>query len=223
MIGFVSNDCYNEVIFVKNYTNYIMTIYFDKLAISFTCGSIDAVEDIENLQVSGIDDVKRVTKMILEDGFGGDVNLHGYDIEIMFDEFCQQFNFIEAAGGVVENDNKLYLIIKRTGIWDLPKGKIESNETPREAALREVCEETGLVNVTINSTLPNTFHIYCQKGKWFLKKTYWFSMRTSDNSKLNPQTNEDISEAIWMNRYDAQIAISKSYRSLFEILGYLFN
>ena len=32
----------------------------------------------------------------------------------------------------------------RTPRWDLPKGKIEPNETPMEAALRECVEETGL-------------------------------------------------------------------------------
>lgn len=32
----------------------------------------------------------------------------------------------------------------RTPRWDLPKGKIEPNETPMEAALRECMEETGL-------------------------------------------------------------------------------
>lgn len=32
----------------------------------------------------------------------------------------------------------------RTPRWDLPKGKLEPNETPLEAALRECQEETGL-------------------------------------------------------------------------------
>lgn len=29
--------------------------------------------------------------------------------------------------------------------WDIPKGKIEDGETPRDAAQREVCEETGMI------------------------------------------------------------------------------
>jgi len=56
----------------------------------------------------------------------------------------------------------------------LPKGKIDKGETTSEAAVREVREETGLKNIEIIGQLPDTFHIYNQKGKWLLKKTYWF-------------------------------------------------
>jgi len=54
-----------------------------------------------------------------------------------------------SAGGVVfkkaEKDTKIVLIARNEStIWCLPKGKIESGESPQEAARREVKEETGL-------------------------------------------------------------------------------
>ncbi len=45
------------------------------------------------------------------------------------------FHFMEAAGGIVKR-NDTYLFIERFGVWDIPKGKIEKNEQPGEAATR---------------------------------------------------------------------------------------
>lgn len=48
---------------------------------------------------------------------------------------------------VVKNDNIL-LIFKKKGLgagkWNGPGGKIKDNETPMEAAVREIIEETGI-------------------------------------------------------------------------------
>jgi len=51
-----------------------------------------------------------------------------------------------------DNDNKKVLLVKHTseaqneeGIYGLPGGKIELGESPREAAKRELMEETGLI------------------------------------------------------------------------------
>ncbi|NIV37291.1 MAG: NUDIX domain-containing protein, partial [Anaerolineae bacterium] len=61
----------------------------------------------------------------------------------------------QSAGGVVVTaaDEVLVLVrAKRLGLDDrpeirLPKGHIEPGESPREAALREVCEESGLTHL----------------------------------------------------------------------------
>ncbi|MGH2525158.1 MAG: NUDIX domain-containing protein, partial [Actinomycetota bacterium] len=57
-----------------------------------------------------------------------------------------------SAGGVVyrrvQDDVEICLAARRTRrgdlAWGLPKGLIEREEAPEEAALREVAEETGL-------------------------------------------------------------------------------
>ncbi|RMD70006.1 MAG: NUDIX domain-containing protein, partial [Bacteroidetes bacterium] len=61
-------------------------------------------------------------------------------------DFRSLFHLVEAAGGVVhaEQTPEQVLFIFRRGMWDLPKGKIDEGETPEQAALREVAEETGL-------------------------------------------------------------------------------
>ena len=37
-----------------------------------------------------------------------------------------------------------YLLLRSYQYWDFPKGMVEADETPLEAARREVCEETSL-------------------------------------------------------------------------------
>ncbi|HET7889670.1 MAG TPA: NUDIX hydrolase [Bradyrhizobium sp.] len=51
-----------------------------------------------------------------------------------------------AAGGIVLRASKppqIAVVRLRKGEWVLPKGKLDDGETPREAAIREVWEETG--------------------------------------------------------------------------------
>ncbi len=52
-----------------------------------------------------------------------------------------------SAGVVVvrkENGNCLYLLLRAYQYWDFPKGLVEPNEGPYDAAHREVKEETGI-------------------------------------------------------------------------------
>ncbi|MFT4602413.1 MAG: 8-oxo-dGTP pyrophosphatase MutT (NUDIX family), partial [Arenicella sp.] len=51
----------------------------------------------------------------------------------------ENFKFIEAAGGLVEFKGK-FLFIKRNGLWDIPKGKLEKGESIEEGAVREIEE-----------------------------------------------------------------------------------
>ncbi|HNQ61795.1 MAG TPA: NUDIX domain-containing protein [Bacteroidia bacterium] len=116
----------------------------------------------------------------------------------IWEEFVSGFSLQEAAGGLVENENKEYLLIFRRGKWDLPKGKIDYSESPEEAAIREVKEECGLENIELGPELDVTFHTYSEKKKRVLKKTYWYLMRSSKDEKLIPQTEEDIDIVEWM-------------------------
>src|SRR4030095_6595551 len=52
-----------------------------------------------------------------------------------------------AAGGIVLRREETPLIavvrLRKRNEWVLPKGKLDNGETPRDAAMREVVEETG--------------------------------------------------------------------------------
>jgi 8-oxo-dGTP pyrophosphatase MutT (NUDIX family) len=132
--------------------------------------------------------------------------------------FFHLFKRIDAAGGLVKNEKGVMLFIFRLGKWDLPKGKLAANETPEEAAIREVKEETGLSELRITGSLPSTFHIYTRKGKQILKQTYWFEMEAKSTQSLVPQTEEEISEVRWVGKEDLENVLSNTYGSIRELV-----
>lgn len=105
---------------------------------------------------------------------------------------------ITAAGGLVINDRKEILLIERRGVWDLPKGKTELNESIEQSALREVQEETGLNHLYIEEFLCNTYHYYNFKGEDVIKTTYWYKMQGSILDTIQPQAEEEITAVKWV-------------------------
>jgi 8-oxo-dGTP pyrophosphatase MutT (NUDIX family) len=140
------------------------------------------------------------------------------DTDFGFKDFYTHFVPIEAAGGVVFNDRGEVLLIKRLGKWDLPKGKIDGEESDEEAALREVTEECGIEGLTIRRKLANSYHTYKMHNHRFLKITYWFIMHTSDNRTLVPQKEEHITEAAWQDWRSMDIMKLDTYASIQELL-----
>ena len=129
------------------------------------------------------------------------------------------FVHIDAAGGLVKNEKNQYLIIERSGKWDLAKGKIEKNEKPKKAAIREVNEETMISPLKIEKKLCNTYHIYEHNERLVLKKTFWYAMKANSSSKLKPQLEEDITQVIWMSGNELQKVYDNTYRSLLEVFN----
>ena len=147
-----------------------------------------------------------------------DFILGGYDVKKIFKDVKNYFKYVQAAGGLVTNQKNQFLFIKRLGVWDLPKGKMEKNEKPKICALREVTEETGISGITITEKLPATYHIYFQDEQFFLKKTDWYRMKTEDTEEPTPQAEENITAAVWLDKRESQDALSQSYRSLKDTL-----
>lgn len=119
------------------------------------------------------------------------------NLEVLWEDFQACFKVLEAAGGLVQNAQNELLVFFRRGSWDLPKGKIDPGETPEQAAVREVQEETGLVNLVLGNFIAHTYHTYELKGERILKKTWWYRMNTTD-TQLVPQVEEDIEEIRWV-------------------------
>ena len=132
--------------------------------------------------------------------------------------FCSDYCLIEAAGGVVYNNENQLLMIFRNNKWDLPKGKLEQNENIKECAIREVQEECGVSGLSIVSFLKDTYHTYEINGKKILKRTYWFTMRTDFKGSLLPQTDEGITEVVWVDKEKVGEKLYNSFGNIKEII-----
>lgn len=132
--------------------------------------------------------------------------------------FFEQFLLVHSAGGVVTNEDGDILMIHRKGKWDLPKGKLEQDETPAQGAIREVMEETGLTHLTLGRKIGITFHTYVEAGSLILKETHWFDMKAKAQETLVPQTNESITEAKWVSRADVIQYFPQTYKSIEDVL-----
>ena len=137
---------------------------------------------------------------LLQNTSTSELNVHGENLERIWEEFNLLFRKIEAAGGIVNNASQEILFIKRLGKWDLPKGKMEKGESREESAIREIEEETGLTSVVLKDFINTTYHIYIERnGDRVLKYTHWFEMFFDGEDTSKPQTEEGITEVAWKN------------------------
>ncbi len=95
-----------------------------------------------------------------------------------------EFQF--SAGFVVfrENNNQReYLLLHYPhGHWDLPKGKMEKDESKHQTAIRELKEETGLDPHIIDGFEEQLSYFFRQEGQLIKKTVYFFLARASHDA-----------------------------------------
>ncbi len=141
----------------------------------------------------------------------------GRQEEDIYRRLCSEFREVNAAGGLVSNRRGDYLLIRRDGLWDLPKGHQEPGEDIRTTALREVQEETGVDNLKIRKLICITDHCYFRNNMWHLKHTWWYDMLYNEPVELVPQKEEDITKAAWVARSSLPPFLKNTYPSIAEV------
>ncbi len=106
-----------------------------------------------------------------------------------------------SAGGVVyRRVGDTYEIVavhrNRHTDWSLPKGHIEKGETPEQAALREVKEETGL-HVRIVDALGEVVYFY-RRPRGLTRKVVHHFLMEHTGGELGPP-NWEVDEARWID------------------------
>lgn len=107
-----------------------------------------------------------------------------------------------SAGGVVYRKSgaaaEVIILTRAEGkVFCLPKGKMEKSETPQEAALREVKEETGL-NGTIEEELGEIkYWFYSDEDKARVHKTVTFFLMKYESGDIADH-DTDAEEVRWL-------------------------
>lgn len=139
------------------------------------------------------------------------------DTQATYRSLCSEFKEVNAAGGLVSNRRGDYLLIRRGGLWDLPKGHQEAGEDISVTALREVQEETGVDQLELGNLICVTDHCYLRDGIWHLKHTWWYEMLYNNPTDLTPQTEEDISKAAWVAKSSLPPFLKNTFPSILEV------
>lgn len=107
---------------------------------------------------------------------------------------------ILVAAAVVLRAGRVLLTQRKSGThlagaWELPGGKVEPDEDPRDAVARELREELG-VEITVGDILDVTFHRYPEKSVLLL-----FYEATLAEGSPEPRA-LDVADLRWAARED---------------------
>jgi 8-oxo-dGTP pyrophosphatase MutT (NUDIX family) len=103
--------------------------------------------------------------------------------------------------------------------WGFPKGLLEAGETPEDAALREISEETGIArqDLIVAGALPVSEYVYRRpnRGALAFKRVHHVLVEAPPGTALRPDPAE-IAEAGWFGIDDARTRLT--FKSAVEVL-----
>jgi 8-oxo-dGTP pyrophosphatase MutT (NUDIX family) len=88
---------------------------------------------------------------------------------------------------------------KRAGTWVLPKGLVDADETPAQAALREGYEETG-VNARLASKLGDVRYVYTWDGERIFKiVSFYLALAAGGRiGEIPPGMEVEVADVRWL-------------------------
>jgi 8-oxo-dGTP pyrophosphatase MutT (NUDIX family) len=107
-----------------------------------------------------------------------------------------------SAGGIVfrrdaEGQARFLLIRDSYGNWGFPKGHLEENESPADAAVRETAEETGLAQLILQGPIRIIDWHFRFRGRAIHKDSHFFLLESPAGDPV-PQVEEGITDFRWL-------------------------
>jgi 8-oxo-dGTP pyrophosphatase MutT (NUDIX family) len=112
-----------------------------------------------------------------------------------------------SAGGIVfrrqpDRSARFLLIRDPYQNWGFPKGHLEGEESPAEAAFRESAEETGLSDLALHGPIRIIDWHFRFKGRYIHKFCHFFLFE-SPGAEVVPQQDEGITDYRWLTLEEA--------------------
>ncbi len=127
---------------------------------------------------------------------------------------------ILSAGVVVvhwSRDHYEYLLLRAYNYWDFPKGVVEADEAPLQAAIREVEEETTLTDLRFRwGDVYRETHPYnqgCKVARYYIAETAGATVGLPTNPELG---RPEHSEFRWVDRTEAWSLLTPRVRAILE-------
>lgn len=194
-------------------------IYFERRSIVICSNDEASLADPNSVEFHAGEkiDIHALVGMFEASSTLSKISIPSENIEDTYRRVCAEFKEVNAGGGLVSNRRGDFLLIKRDGLWDLPKGHQEEGEDISITALREVTEETGIEKLKLRNLICVTDHCYKRNEIWHLKHTWWYSMLYTDPVDLTPQQEEDITKAAWVAKSSLPPYVKNTYPSIAEV------
>jgi len=139
------------------------------------------------------------------------------------------------AGAIVINKQGLVWTGLRIGaalhqpLWQFPQGGIDKNETPKQACLRELAEETGITQTSLIYELPYWLSYdlppeaigIALKGKYKGQKQKWFALRFEGNDSdidISGHKKPEFEAWAWRRMGDCPSIVVPFKRALYQQL-----
>lgn len=112
-----------------------------------------------------------------------------------------------SCGFILVNFDSILLLQYPQGHWSFPKGHVEEGDLDHHStAIRELTEETGITNVTINEGWSQrTQYTFRRKGKQIPKQVFWYLAETD---QLEVSLSHEHTNYLWLEFEEAEQQIT---------------